>query len=272
MLLKLAVDRYNEPSVANYQSVSSPACVLNMIFNGGELPALPRKDLLSLVLGEDNGVPEDRKLWVDGEDEHRFLTKSQARKQVGRLSHGYRQAGLVRDRNGAADVVISFSENQLIGFVSTLAVLAARGIVATCPSQATSNELGTRVAMLKPTAVICSRTTVEVARETQRLTTSPFEIVIQDSTIMDVCDERGRSYLSHQTHEWRSVERTDDLSKPAFLIFSSGTSGLPKGSSSPLTVWLESFWINETLFSCRTITTQYHCYDPSDQIVDGAHS
>jgi len=173
-----------------------------MILDGGELSPIPQKDILSLILEEDNGVAEDSKLWIDGEDQKRYLTKSKARQLVCQISHGYRRAGLVRDRDSSADVLISFSENQVIGFASTLAVLAAGGIVATCPAQATSRELETRMTILKPTAVICSKATVEVAQETLRLTKSPFEIVLQDSATMNVCDVQGRSYLSHLEHDW----------------------------------------------------------------------
>lgn len=125
--------------------------------------------------------------------------------------------------------MILFSENQLIQFPNVLALVAAGVVVATCPSQATEQELQKRVDVLQAVAILCSRTSIATARKVRAPKGSQqLHLILHDSENMDVTDEKGKSYISSQRRKWT---QSVDQDAASFLIFSSGTTGAPKGTA-----------------------------------------
>lgn len=199
-----------------------------MAAQGIPLPPPVSARLLSILFADDD-LPDDRIVWRNGLDPTQVVTKSGARQLVRRLVHGYRSAGLVRSSAPEPSVFIMYCENQIMSSPHMLAVIGTGSIIATCPYQATVPELLYRVKLLKPTAVICSKETVERALSALRTSPHPFEIVVQDSAVQEIKNLKGHSYISDQEESWDLTWSEEIASKPAVLVFSSGTTGTPKG-------------------------------------------
>ena len=200
-----------------------------MISQGEPLTNVPNLDLLSILFAENN-FKDTSVAWRNGQNEQQNLTRGSARKLVRRLANGYIDAGLINPTHSERDVFIVISENQIIGFPNILAVIAAGGIVATCPSQATAPELLFRIKILHPKAIICSTKSLPLVVSALKVSPTPFEIVIQDSESMTVRNRRGISYISEREHAWSTTWNDEVGDRPALLVFSSGTTGTPKGT------------------------------------------
>lgn len=197
---------------------------------GTILSNIPDQNLLSILFAK-NEVSEDFFAWRDAQDDTQSVTKSQARSLVRRLAHGYLSAGLIDPGNPDKDKVITMTENQVIGFPNVLAIIAAGGAVATCPWQATIPEILFRINILRPKAVICSKTTQALVTSARKLSEHQFTIIIQDSTNMTVQNEAGLSYISNEEHAWSTAWNDEVANSPTVLVFSSGTTGSPKGKT-----------------------------------------
>lgn len=190
---------------------------------------LPPRNLVSFLFA-DKGVSEEQPIWIDGQTCTQRIDKAQTRDLVRRLASGYMTTGLVRPQTLTPSVVVMYSENQPMLFPNILAVIAAGGTVATCPWQASVKELLYRVKILRPTAIVCSESSLNRALEARRKAGHTFEVLIQNSRVMEVARyDSGDSLVSHHPHDWDEAWNEEIASKPSVIVFSSGTTGYPKG-------------------------------------------
>jgi acyl-coenzyme A synthetase/AMP-(fatty) acid ligase len=195
---------------------------------GPSLESNHAEDLIEVL--SNKNIPDDRVIWKNGEKLIEQLDRTSALQLSRRLSQGYLDAKLIERNRPGKDVFIVYSENQVIGFPNLISIVVAGGIVATCPWQATTHELLYRVNAVRPKAIICSEKSLPVALDAKSQATMPFEIIVQDTSRWTVYNQAtGHSYISDRQYLWKNVSSDFEKDRASVLVFSSGTTGSPKG-------------------------------------------
>jgi acyl-coenzyme A synthetase/AMP-(fatty) acid ligase len=211
-----------------------------MIFNSEYQIDVPNEDILTFLYSRTRFKEADP-IWIDAADPRLHVTLSKARELTRRVGRGLRDLGIGGGKS--EDIVLTFVENQVMVAPTLLGVLCAGGIHATCPMTATAFELGRQIRLSSPKVVICSRQTRKVAEEAIRIAQSgssrgrgitPPQLLVMVSEDSDVIDDAspGKSIVSDRELQWESITDPDVLERTtACLVYSSGTTGLPKGMS-----------------------------------------
>lgn len=200
-----------------------------MIFKSPFSIQLPEQDILTFLF-ESNRFRDDDPVWLDPSRPDIFITKGKARQLTQRIGHSLRNRGI---GGKSEDVVIHFVENQVMIAPTAFGILCAEAICATCPPAATAFELARQLNLSSPKILICSPQTRPVAEDALRRCTlkQPPELLIMDSPAQDIREaSTSRSILTAAVMPWKRI--TDPMllaETTAFLIYSSGTTGLPKG-------------------------------------------
>ncbi|OJD32206.1 amp-binding enzyme [Diplodia corticola] len=212
-----------------------------------EHPEISTKDILSWGF-DDAKYDQDKPLWVDASDPSRSVSANEARTIIRQLVAGFQEAGL---KPGDTVCISSFSD--IYYSVLVLGIIAA-GCVFTGTNPAyTPFELehhlrASRVKMvigepeLLPAILATSMGTELLAHEHARrillfdhhvpLSTPPADDVPSTTT-----HPSWRTLLHHGSRDWHRLPAPSPSSTgrpapnattPAMLLFSSGTSGLPK--------------------------------------------
>ena len=211
-------------------SPRSPLNIIDIPVTMASKLEIPDGDILSVFLAP-NGVSEDQPIWIDGQDQKQQISKSLARKLIRCLIDGYLSTGLINPQAAKPSVIILYSENQVLLFPNIFSIIGAGGTVATCPWEASVQELLYRVNSLQPVAVLCSRSSLGRVLEAAERSTKKFQIIIQDSITMDVwLQESHHSLISPHGRDWDVKWDETVANRPSVIVFSSGTTGYPKGT------------------------------------------
>jgi 4-coumarate--CoA ligase len=128
-------------------------------------------------------------------------------------------------------------ENQIMTPVTIYGIINAGGVISTIPPQASSFEIAKQIASCSPKLLICSPPILETAKEgVAKSVLKQLPIAVMSSA-----DGKQELKLTDGTNLiWNDklpIERITDrhvLSKRVlFLCFSSGTTGVPKGTPPP---------------------------------------
>ena len=208
---------------------------IRMTFKSPFHVQIPHEDILTFLFTRSRFAEHDP-VYLDAKDPTTLVTLSQLRSFTRRLGYAFREQGIGISGPGH-DVVLSYVENQVMVAPTTLGILCAGGIHSTCPKTATPFELARQMRLSQPKTLVCSERTKKSAIEAiSKSQIRNIRLLIMDSHKLDVTDEDGRSIMSHQELQWTPITDVQELTNTtACLVFSSGTTGVPKGKSCPLT-------------------------------------
>lgn len=202
-----------------------------MIFTSPYHVDIPNEDLLTFLF---NRTPfkDDHPIWIDVVNPHIYVTLAKAKELVHHLGQGLRDLGIGASHDGnREDVVLTFVENQVMVAPTLLSVISAGGIHATCPMSATTFELARQISLSSPRILICSQKSKQVAEDSISLSkVSGIILLVMVSENLDVVDSSGKSIISPRSLQWRPITDPTTLqTTTACLVYSSGTTGTPKG-------------------------------------------
>ena len=164
------------------------------------------------------------------------ITKAQARGLVKKIAHGLRTKFGVGSWGPGKDVVTVISFGQPLLPIVFYGVIAAGGIYSAAGAAATAAELTRHIQDGPSNLIICSPDIRKVAvTAAQRCGIGLGRVLILESVPSPrlVSIEGGRSAISDEQLDWdRPTDKETLETRTICLLYSSGTTGLPKGTSS----------------------------------------
>jgi acyl-coenzyme A synthetase/AMP-(fatty) acid ligase len=202
---------------------------------------IPNVDLLTLLFDTPGiGGSEDTLIHVDAENPSLALTKAQARSLTKRIAHALRtqyNVGPITPSKGTKgaqkkDYVTCISEGSYIVPTMFYGVVAAGGIFSSVTASATVEELERLIKLAPSELVICGPgtkdTTLAAAKNVGIPAKNVLVIDVQNVALRRASD--GKDILTKSELDWRKITNKKELENtPLCLIYSSGTTGLPKG-------------------------------------------
>ncbi|OBT55808.1 hypothetical protein VE04_03260 [Pseudogymnoascus sp. 24MN13] len=198
---------------------------------------IPEIDLVSLAFDSPYSWANDATiLHIDAADETNYINKSQARTIIKRLAHVLRHRFSVGKAALYEDVVTCFASNQILLPTVFFGIIAAGGVYSAASSSLTPFELSRQLKTSKSNLIIASEDTLEVALKSAKECGIPVDrVLVLDSashqrSLRDTV-QLQRNYLETASElNWARPTDLDTLEKkPICLMFSSGTTGPPKG-------------------------------------------
>ncbi|KAI9736311.1 MAG: hypothetical protein M1834_001197 [Cirrosporium novae-zelandiae] len=192
-----------------------------MFFCNSHHPPIPTQDLISWVF--------DGPIYIDPSNPLRSISYNQARVLVRKLAAGFRKAGLKR-----GDGVLIHSFNDVYYSILFLGIIAAGGVFTGTNPSYSQFELSHHIKTSKSKFLISEPGNLKPLIAAADATGIPrSKIWIFDSFEHNVPQgmKSWRTLLDNEEEDWI---RFDDLETsrrtPAALLFSSGTTGLPKAA------------------------------------------
>jgi acyl-coenzyme A synthetase/AMP-(fatty) acid ligase len=199
-----------------------------MIFESEYHVDIPDIDLLTFLFSR-TPFKDNDPIWINPSKPANHVTLANARDLTHRIGQGYRDLGVGAQGLGK-DIVLTYIENQVMVAPNTLGVLCGGGVHATCSVTATAFELARQIRLSGPKVLICSPQTRKAAEEAITQSSTDVRLVMMVSDSLDIVDAYGKSIISERKLEWQRITDPEVLQKTtACLVYSSGTTGVPKG-------------------------------------------
>jgi 4-coumarate--CoA ligase len=164
------------------------------------------------------------------------LTKSDCRVRLEQFAHGLRTNYGVGALGPYKDVVVGFSDLQILLPIAFYGTIAAGGIFSCASHSFTAAELARQIQQGGANLVICSNGLKDVAVEAARMCGVGMDrVLVLDSTYQKwSCRsvEGNKSLFGEQRLTWERITDPEVLQTSIInLLYSSGTTGAPKGKS-----------------------------------------
>ncbi|QDS69439.1 hypothetical protein FKW77_005473 [Venturia effusa] len=193
---------------------------------------IPPVDLLTLLFETDHcSAKEDTLLHIDAANPSQSLNKSQARNLTKRIGHTLRHRYGIGSHHGKLDYVTCISAGNYILPTVFFGVAAAGGVFSSVSSSSTVPELARLIQSAPSDLVICSPETQDVAIQAAKVCGIPDDrVLVVDAPNVALREiTSGKDVLGKDMMEWRRLSKEEAENIPVCLIYSSGTTGLPKG-------------------------------------------
>ncbi|TLD36202.1 hypothetical protein E2P81_ATG03091 [Venturia nashicola] len=187
---------------------------------------IPPVDLLTLLFAK-----EDTLLHIDASNPSLSLNKSQARDLTKRIAYTLRHKYGIGKTSGELDYVTCISAGNYVLPTVFFGVAAAGGVFSSVSSSATAPELARLIKSAPSDLVICSPETQNIATQAAKACGIPGErVLVVDAAnvaLREVTSEKD--VLGQEMMDWKRLSKEEAENVPVCLIYSSGTTGLPKG-------------------------------------------
>jgi long-subunit acyl-CoA synthetase (AMP-forming) len=175
-------------------------------------------------------------LHAEAADPTNSINKAQARTITKRLAHVFHTEFGIGDHGAGENTVLCISSNQVLLPTVFYAIIAAGGVYTAASSAATHLELSRQIRQSKSHLIIASTENEDKALKAALESGTPKERVLvleslgQKRSLRDTVHPE-RNYLQNtEEFEWKRVTDRDELeAKLICLLYSSGTTGTPKG-------------------------------------------
>ncbi|KAJ7494975.1 hypothetical protein FB451DRAFT_1121591 [Mycena latifolia] len=198
---------------------------------------IPQLDLLTFLFDSEHSFAQDDALVLhaDAADPSNRVTKATLRSLTQRIAHGLRAHFDIGARGPNTDIVTVISGGQVLVPAAFFGIIAAGGVYSAASPSSTPADLARQVRIGTSRLVIAGRAHAGVAREAAAqcgLDAGRVVLVLDSSpgrwSLKSV--DRSMDALSDQTLEWERVTDPKALEESLItILWSSGTTGLPKG-------------------------------------------
>jgi long-subunit acyl-CoA synthetase (AMP-forming) len=171
---------------------------------------------------------------VAAEDPTKAITKTQAKQLLKRTAHTFRHDCGIGANGPNRDVVLCIALGHWMLPNVFYSTIAAGGIFSASSPASTGSELARQMQQVKSKLLICTKELVPIAQQAAELANFPLSRVfyLGEGPSFELFDLESNKPMPISSHEldWQRITSPSELDNSIIcVLFSSGTTGLPKG-------------------------------------------